>query len=217
MRGIIKGVLKNWLRYRDRWNTRIYNKYAIPFFEGMHPKNVFNYRYEFFVENINKEDIVLDIACGTGFMLNKIAPFIFKGYGIDISPSNIKLCKQKHYHDNLEYMEKDIFNIDYSELKKKLGFNIAILSAILEHIENVPKFLKNIEAETLLICVPSQENWEMQLKKYLGIRYLTDDTHFREYTREMLSKELETAGYSIEFIGFNPEGEIIAKAIKSSR
>ncbi len=52
---------------------------------GMHPKNVFNYRYEFFLENVEKNDVVIDIACGTGVILKKISGKIKKGYGIDLN------------------------------------------------------------------------------------------------------------------------------------
>jgi SAM-dependent methyltransferase len=214
MRDLKKIILKNWLRYRDRWNRRIYNNIAIPFFGGLHPKNIFNYRSEFFMEKVRQKDIVIDVACGTGLILYKTAPFISKGYGIDISPWNIGICRDKHKHENLEYMEDDIFEIDYAELKKKTGFNVVILASILEHIEDVPSFLRGINSEKLLICVPSQENWEAQLKKHLGIRYMTDDTHFREYTRKMLSDEMKEAGYSVDFMGFNQEGEIICEALR---
>ncbi len=210
-------ILRNWLRYRERWNTRIYNSIAIPLFCGLHPKNVFNYRNEFFIENVKKDDIVLDVACGTGLILYKIAPFVSKGYGIDISPQNIRICNGKHDHQNIEYLEEDIFRFDYENFKEKTRFNVVILSHILEHIEDVPSFLRKIKGETLLICVPSQENWETQLKKNLGIRYMTDETHFREYTRKILVDELTYADYSVEYIGFNQEAEIICRAEKNGK
>jgi hypothetical protein len=76
----------------------------------------------------------------------------------------------------------------------------------------VPSLLKKVGAKELLICVPSQENWYRQTLKHLGLRYTTDPTHFREYTRAELKEELARAGYDVTTMGFNAEGEIICSA-----
>jgi len=121
----------------------------------------------------------------------------------------------KHSSDNIEYTVSDIFDINYKSLKKDIKYNTAILSHILEHIKDVPSFLKRLNAEKLLICVPSQENWRTKLLIEMGLPYFSDSTHYREYTRKMLINDLSKAGYKVSYIGFNPEGEIVCKAVKS--
>lgn len=206
-----KQLLIKYLTVDNSFRNEIISKLSIPIFEGLHPKNVFNYRSEFFIENTNENDSVIDIACGTGFILYCISDKIKNGLGIDFSDSNLEICTKKHFKSNLSYKKADIFQFNYSEF----SFNTAILSHILEHIEHPVSFLKQINAEKLLICVPSQENWLSQLKQHLSLPYFSDESHFREYTREMLKDELLKANYIIEYLGFNSEGEINCRARKS--
>ncbi|GEM_PF-4725757 len=207
-------ILKNYLRYNERINRRIFKRFAIPLFGGLHPKNIFNFRSEFFMQNVDGNDAVIDVGCGTGLILSRIAPLIKKGYGIEMSKDCLEICNTRHSAENLKYINGDLLRIDYEALKKETGYTIAIFSHILEHIEDAPALLSKVDADKLLICVPSQENWHTQLLVYLGLPCFSDDTHFREYTREMLKEELALTAYHIDFIGFNAEGEIICKATK---
>jgi len=77
-----KVLLTLYLRYHQKYHSGILARLAIPMFNGLHPTNVFNFRSEFFMENVNKNDIVLDVACGTGLVLKRISPLIARGYGI---------------------------------------------------------------------------------------------------------------------------------------
>lgn len=182
--------------------------------QGLHPKNVYNYRSDFFVQSVGREDVVVDIACGTGQILKAIGPRIKKGVGLDYDPKNLQLCRKQLPANNLEFRQADVLATDYHKLKAETGFDTAILSHILEHVKEPVGFLEKIGAKKLLICVPSQENWRMQLKKSLNLPILSDPTHFREYTRDLLEEELGEAGYQIESMGFNQEGEIICKAFR---
>ncbi len=207
-------ILKCYLRFHRWFHPRMIAKFCEPLFDGLHPSNVFHYRSEFFIERVCSSDIVIDIACGTGRMMNELSPYIRKGYGIEIDRKNLDLCRSKHDNANIEYIEGDIFKLDYEEFKKNTGYNKAVLSHILEHIEDAPAFLRKLDAETLLICVPSQQNWFSQLLIHLGLPYFTCNTHFREYTREMLEDELKATSYQVDFMCFNSEGEIICSATK---
>ena len=182
-------------------------------FGGLHPKNVFNYRVEFFEEHVDENEVVIDIACGTGAILNKLSDKIKQGIGFEKFPPNLELCRI-NMKANLEFIEADIFTFDYENFQKRTGYTCAIFSHILEHIEEPAKLLNKVNAHKVLVCVPSQENWLAQLKIQLYLPYLTDRTHFREYTRKMLMQELEEAGYKVDNIGFNAEGEIVCAAIK---
>ena len=214
MKNLLKMTLKNYLKYHEKFHRRIISKCGKAIFEGLHPKNVFNFRSEFFIQNVNESDVVIDIACGTGVILSKIAPLIKRGYGIELSRNILDICKSKHSAENIEYIESDLFKVDYEKLKKETGYTTAIFSHILEHVEDVSALLSRVNADKLLICVPSQENWYTQLLTHLGLPYFKESTHYREYTREMLKKELALVSYQVDFIGFNPEGEIICKAMK---
>jgi len=214
-------ALKRFLTCDHRTRNKVIADFGMPLFEGMHPKNIFNFRYQFFLENVGPQDVVLDVACGSGLLLSKIAPAIQAGFGVELSKQQLELCRTHHAQKNLSFIEGDIFKFDYASLSAASDMSgtgharsvsIALFSHILEHIEDVPSLLRKVAAPTVLICVPSQENWLTQLKIHYGLPYLTDATHFREYTREMLAKELTAAGYRTSFMGFNSEGEIICRA-----
>jgi hypothetical protein len=113
---------------------------------------------------------------------------------------------------NIEPIVADFHAFDFPAFRRRTGYNVCIASHVLEHIKDVPALLRRIDAPRLLICVPSQENWRTQLMVNLKLPYHTDPGHFREYTRDMLRKELETAGYRVASMGFNSEGEIVCRA-----
>lgn len=215
MNKLLKMILKNYLKFHKITHSRIISRCGISIFGGLHPKNVLNFRSEFFIQNVNENDVVIDVGCGTGLILNKIAPIIKKGYGIELSKTNFDICNRMHSSKNVEYVESDLFKVDYEELGKRTRYTTAIFSHILEHVEDVPALLSMVNASKLLICVPSQENWYTQLLIHLGLPYFTDPGHYREYSRKMLKAELAIASYQADFIGFNPEGEIICKATKT--
>ncbi len=205
-------LLKAYLRLHEKIHPKTIGKFGPRMFEGLHPKNVFHFRSEFFIENVTREDVVVDIACGTGLILHNLARHIQKGFGIEYSPKNVKLCKLKHSKPNLEFIEGDLYHFDYAAFKARTHYTTAVLSHILEHVEKPTELLQKIAADKVLICVPSQENWYRQLLIHLKLPYKSDPSHYREYTRPMLRAELEAAGYQVAFIGFNSEGEIVCKA-----
>ncbi len=211
---MMRGIIRLYSQTRNWVERRLFERFLIRFFKGIHPKNIFNYRYEFFAENVSPEDVVIDIGCGTGLILNKIASYIKEGYGIDSDPKLVRHWKMSQRDGNVKFVQADLRKFDFTGFFREAGYNVCILSHLLEHIEDPVAFLKRINASRLLICVPSQENWRTQLLIYLGLPYLSDTTHFREYTRAMLKDELVRAGYCVETMGFNAEGEIVCRAQK---
>lgn len=212
MKPILGFILRLYLRLHEKIHERMFHSVAIRYF-GVHPKNIFHFRSEFFRAQVQSSDRVLDVACGTGKILAEISPKIARGMGLDYDEKNLKVCRA-HGKANLEFRQADIHAFDYAGLRENFVFDKVIYSHILEHVENVPELLRRVGGGTLLICVPSQENWYRQTLKHLGLNYLTDPTHFREYTREMLQDELASAGYTIRELGFNQEGEITCVATK---
>lgn len=209
-------LLKVYLKVDNQYREQVISQLSEKVYDGLHPKNIFNLRSEFFAENVTGDDVVIDVACGTGAILSKISSVINKGVGIEYDPSNLLLCKENHRSAAIDFISGDMYNFDYIKLKENISYTIAIFSHILEHVEDVPSLIKNVDADKLLICVPSQESWLDQLKLSLDLSISKDPTHFREYTRGMLCEELDAAGYEPETIGFNSEGEIVCKAVKKS-
>lgn len=215
MRPILGFFFKMYLWLHERIHERVFHSLAIRYFDGVHPKNIFHYRSEFFLNHARAGDLVIDVACGTGKILEEMAPKIKGGLGLDYDEKNLLICRRRRGEGRLQFRQADILEFDYAALQAEFPYGKAVFSHILEHVADVPTLLKKVNAAELLICVPSQENWYRQTLKHMGLNYFTDATHFREYTRAMLQEELARAGYRVSEIGFNAEAEIVCRAVKA--
>lgn len=211
-----RAILRIYLKFFTVFHDWALDRIGIRAFGGRHPKNVFHYRSGFFLERLRPEDVVIDVACGTGSTTALVAMKTRRAIGLDLNAGLLAAARARNPAPNLEYRVLDLHRVDYRALKLELGYTVAIFSHILEHLEDPVATLKDYGAPRILVCVPSEENWRTQLKKSLGLPYLSDRTHFREYTRETLASDVRKAGYEITFIGFNPEGEIVCEAARSS-
>ena len=168
------------------------------FFKGSHPKqNIIKYQ-DFFKNHLSKNDSVLDIGCGSGFLASECGGLVKYWYGIDIDNENIKITESKYKFQNGNFK-----NISIEDLKIDKKFDKVVLSNVLEHIKYRISILKKINSllnkkGTLLIRVPALDrDWTVIMKKNLGEEYLSDKTHFLEYTEEILIDELSNSGFRI--------------------
>ncbi len=188
--------------------------YASILNNGVHPKHRIMKYKEWFVDNIEKEWVVLDVGCNSGMMpevMCKQANFI---YGIEIVKKLIDEAKMHRQKKNIEYIYADATSYNYSNCKP---IDCVTMSNVLEHIENRVDFLKKLITQInwngkkrFLIRVPMiDREWIAVYKKELGIEYRLDGTHYIEYTFDIFKKELSEASiiiraYEIKF------GEIYA-------
>jgi SAM-dependent methyltransferase len=199
--------LHEWIHKRviSRLGRRIY---------GLHPKEVIGRRHESFAKHVCRDDIVLDVACGSGSVLYHISGIIKNGFGIDYSDKQIELCKKFSAADNISFKKADVLDIDYKQAKKDMNYNVAIFSHFLEHISDVTGFLKKVDAERILICVPCYDHWYRILMMDMGLDIRTDRSHVKEYTHKELIDEVTKAGYEITVIEYNTDGDIFCSAKK---
>jgi len=175
---------------------RITTKLAIKAEGGLHPKHRLMNYHQFFVDNVNKDNKVLDIKCGNGtltFDLTQKAKFVV---GIDLSEKNIEVAQKKYRSENIQYRVGDVTK-DLDNHK----FDVLVLSNVLEHIKDRVGFLKRVKkiAPKVLIRVPLlNRDWITLYKQELGIDWRLDQTHFTEYTVELFKEELENAALSLE-------------------
>ncbi len=118
---------------------------------------------------------VLDIGCGTGHLIGKLAGFKkCKVYGIDISNKAINILHTKGINGEVWNAE----NLDGFDKK----FDVVVLSHILEHItdeENLIRNSKPIANKFILVAVPNN---------LMGSE--EEPTHLRKYTKVGLSNLL---------------------------
>ncbi len=182
--------------------------------EGIHPKHRIMKYKEWFLDNIQKDWVVLDVGCNTGMMpevMSNKASFV---YGIEIEEKHIIEAKKKRQKENIKFICANATTYDYSPLKP---IDCVTLSNVLEHIEHRVDFLKKLinqikwkDKKRLLVRVPMiDREWIVVYKKELGLEYRLDNTHYTEYTHEQLKEELLQAkviiiSYHVKF------GEIYA-------
>jgi len=84
----------------------------------------------------NKPITIIDLGCGNGDMLRKIAEFgkkegyIFKLIGIDANEYTVNYAKKlSRNYDEISYLQQDIFSEEF----KKLSYDIVIATLFLHH------------------------------------------------------------------------------------
>jgi len=152
--------------------------------------------YNKIIENtkkyLNTNDIVLDYACGTGIITNKIAKNIKEIHAIDISSKMIDVAKRKAD-------ERDIQNINYAQLTifddryKNESFNVILAFNILHLLEDAQKVMQRInellKPEGLFISATACMG---EKKSFIGfLLFLLNKMRIIPHTKFLKFSELE--------------------------
>lgn len=187
---------------------RFMGKESVRYGGGLHTKHKHIKYHDFFIENIQDCDIVLDVGCGNG----AVDIDILRGrnyiniLGIDLNETNINAAKKAYKESGFSVSSTDIFKCEVGNIFdyhfEPDQFDVCILSNTLEHLEErVPllKKLKQIHPRCILLRVPMYcRSWKIPLMEELGIDYRLDNTHFIEYTESQFEEEIDEAGYKID-------------------
>jgi SAM-dependent methyltransferase len=189
------------LRFLFRLNAALYptlGKTAVRYGGGVHTKHRHTRYHDFFTSRVREGERVLDIGCGIGAVAFDIAEKVgARVLGIDLSPENIAAARRQHPHPNVEYRVQNGM-----ESLAEYSFDVVVLSNILEHLTGRPEFLRkvawNVHPSRILIRVPLFErDWQVPLKRELGVEWRLDETHETEYTLESFNEEMSEAGCRI--------------------
>jgi|SRR3989339_43915 len=181
---------------------RVITKLAVKRNHGLHPKHQILRYSQFFLDNINSSNQILDIGCGNGQVAYELAQKAQTVVGIDKNEKNIQYAKIHFRRANLQFIEGDA--LAYKFINQ---FDQVVLSNVLEHISDRIAFLQGLHSLTnvILLRVPMLDrDWLAVYKKELGLEYRLDRTHYIEYTIKSLTNELKLSGwhldnYSIQF------------------
>jgi len=190
--------LKYLFNIKDKLNW-VVNERAMAHGAGEHPKHKLTNYHHFFIDNISNYQKVLDVGCGYGAVARSIA-LAHKNsmvVGVDISSKNIAKATSVFNPKNLSFVKADASNFNFNE-----RFDVVVLSNVLEHITNRVDFLKCLKkssgASKFLIRVPLFErDWEMPMRRELGVNYFSDNDHKIEHSLEELKSEVEMASFEI--------------------
>ena len=212
----VKMAMRSLLDIEDSLTNQI-DRVAVKYDNGIHVKHRLTKYHDFFTERIKSGDRVLDIGCGNGSLAYDIA--VRSGgivTGIDLNTELIQFARERFLYPNLTFIEENAWTY-----KSEEGFDVIVLSNVLEHIENRIEFLQglseNFNPKRILIRVPAiDRHWLVPLRKELGLFYFSDITHYTEYTQQSFEKEVKMADLQIEHLQIN-WGEIWAEAIVKSK
>lgn len=174
---------------------------AVQYGQGLHPKHRHTKYHDFFIQNIQPGQHVLDIGCGIGALAHDVARHTGASIiAMDIEKSNIEKARQMFPHPGVDYRVGDVFK-DLPEERQ----DVIILSNVLEHLSDRIGLLRKIQAllmpKKFLIRVPLYErDWRVPLKQELGVEWRLDPTHETEYTLESFKEEMTGAGLEIQQI-----------------
>jgi 2-polyprenyl-3-methyl-5-hydroxy-6-metoxy-1,4-benzoquinol methylase len=154
---------------------------------------------------------VIEFGCGDGTNLT----FFAKELNIK-SVVGVDVCNSTGSNgENFVFHHKTIE--DFLDLNSE-SFDLIILSDVLEHLYNpwkVLKDLKNILSKNgfLLVSVPNIENIVLLEKFFSGNFFyektgLMDETHIRFFSKETLTKYLETSGFEVYASGYRPDNSL---------
>jgi SAM-dependent methyltransferase len=154
--------------------------------------------HDFFTVRVREGEHVLDIGSGIGYLAYDLARAGAKTTGIELSEKNVAKANRLYKHPNLAFVRGDA----WKDLPQG-DFDTAVMSNVLEHIDDRVGFLKKVQGEAhpkrWLIRVPCfDRDWTVALAKELGLDYRLDDTHFTEFTRESFEREMRDAGLEVK-------------------
>jgi ubiquinone/menaquinone biosynthesis C-methylase UbiE len=96
----------------------------------------YNDLLKLFRYSVPEKSSVIEIGCGTGFILNQLEPE--RGVGIDISPEMIRIAQEKYPHHEFKVMDAE--NISLNE-----SFDYIIISDTLGYFEDIQKSFSELK------------------------------------------------------------------------
>ncbi|MGV3278141.1 bifunctional 2-polyprenyl-6-hydroxyphenol methylase/3-demethylubiquinol 3-O-methyltransferase UbiG [Rickettsiales bacterium LUAb2] len=127
---------------KDWWNKEgnfkllhMYNALRVPYL-----KNVINQYFTKLNKPITNLKL-LDVGCGGGLLSEEFAKLGIKVTGIDTSREAIKTASSHASSQNLSinYLNQELSTLDTQE-----KFDIVLVMEILEHVDNLPQFIKQV-------------------------------------------------------------------------
>lgn len=185
----IKNRIKNILSLSNKGERVDINKNKIQNFEDfdIYQKSHIK-RYEFAELLIDKNDIVGDFACGTGYGSVILSKNASKVVGIDIDKKVIGKIKHRYANNpKVEFLTSNVLNIDYKDY-----FNKIISFETIEHLEEIDImstlkiFFKGLKNNgKLIFSVPyMQEKSDQAIKMGFHKTFYIDEIKIRSWVKE---------------------------------
>ena len=140
---------------------------------------------------------VIDIGCGSGYVLSELKKRGFDVLGIDFNPDAIRIA-QEHFHLNAQVGRiEDLVALDSK-------FDFALLVHVLEHVEDPLSLLRNIRQVLapngiLLVDLPNRDRFAIRRSLTRGEMEPGEypPHHLTFWSTASLVRALQLTGYSV--------------------
>ncbi len=185
-----------WLDVRQFAEQQL-NQACMQYYDGKHPKHYLWLGHnQYLFDHVKPGDRVLDIGCGGSYYTQWIAEKASEVVGVDIRPDRVELAQRNNSRSNVIYQVGDV-----TQSLPKGPFDVAICSHVIEHLDDPVAFLRSLSKSVprLIVKVPAVDaHWIKLVKKDIGMFWMDDADHRREYTESLLREHLQAGGWHIE-------------------
>lgn len=136
-------------------------------------------RYRFASQFVKEGNVVLDCACGIGYGSEILAKKAKKVIGVDIDEKTIRYAKKHYQHQNIEFIQQDLFKVDYPPET----FDIVVSVETLEHVKDCTPYLKKVYSMLKKGGIAVLSTPMLRYKD--GKPYVTNPFHENEMPREV--------------------------------
>lgn len=188
-------ALKFWFDLQ-RFTERQINVVCNQYYDGKHPKHyLWQGHNQYLYDGVKEGERVLDIGCGSSYYQQWIAEKAVEVVAVDIRPDRVELSWRNNQKPNVRFKVMDVTR----ELPEG-QFDVAICSHVLEHLGDPITMLNSLATKVprLLVKVPLVDaHWMKLVKRDIGMFWMDDADHRREYTEDLLREELEASGWQV--------------------
>ncbi|MFC1711791.1 class I SAM-dependent methyltransferase [Patescibacteria group bacterium] len=168
----------------------------------IHPKHLVYDEKPWYLSNIQKNDVILDLGCGNGQHSLKVAKKCNKVIGLDYNKKQLEIAKNTAKDQKIKNIQFKNFNAEKKITFKSNFFNKVLCLDVLEHINNRKQLLLEIRRVlkpkgVLFITAPNKQTAWKKLQKKAGLNYYSDPDHKIEYSLAEIENILLDSGFKI--------------------
>ncbi len=173
-----------------------FTKQAIPFAQMSQHSNRYGLELMLKLSDPKQDDMVLDIACGTGIVSGEFARIVSHVTGIDLTPAMIeqaRLLQQEKQLENINWKIGDVSNLPFNDNL----FSMVVTRYSFHHLLNPKKVLEEMKR----VCMPGGKILVIdvtpdvdKVDAYNYVEKLRDSSHTRAFTFSELENLIKEVG-----------------------
>jgi len=171
----------------------------------IHPKHLVKRNKLWFKSYLNRDDLILDIGCGSGVDLIKCAKYVRKAVGLDVDENSLSIADSLLKKSNLKNIKLLKHDANQKLPFKNSSFDKILCSDVLEHLKKRDFTLKEIKrvlkknGSLFLVVDNPQTSWKRLLNSH-GLFFYADSKHFYEYPLQEIKNVLKKNGFYIRSV-----------------